>query len=276
MEFESYDALAFRWAYGFESNLERNILVSIECYQVALSGLRSKTEEGNIYKRLGNSSNELGVFYMNTAMSMINDTANEPVLRCLEELWKKSGARLSCGIEAFDKIGDSVNVGLVNANLGRLMRLCAQSHAELQGGGREFTPQERHCYLKAASYYLTAREKLQSREACTDIWDSISWELSSTYFNMATQLQDYAPLSSHSREEVEKEVTDCMTKALKYCDLDTQTAQLPVRQYRGATIQHRLASLYHNAFRGQLPDCRRVSSGGSTCARWQSFTMVVR
>ena len=52
--------------------------------------------------------------------------------------------------------------------------------------------------------------------------------------------------------QVEKDVTDLMLKALKYCDVDTPTLKQPSYQYRAATIHHRLASLYHNAFRNQV------------------------
>ena len=39
-----------------------------------------------------------------------------------------------------------------------------------------------------------------------DFWESISWELSSVYFNMATLLQDYAPLSIMAHEKVSPHV----------------------------------------------------------------------
>jgi hypothetical protein len=50
--------------------------------------------------------------------------------------------------------------------------------------------------------YQKALDILKHRDAYTDIWDSISWELSTTYFNMAMLLQDYAPLTRSSQEEV--------------------------------------------------------------------------
>jgi hypothetical protein len=37
-----------------------------------------------------------------------------------------------------------------------------------------------------------------------NIVESVRWELSTTYFNMASLLQDYAPLSSVNKEEVIK------------------------------------------------------------------------
>lgn len=34
------------------------------------------------------------------------------------------------------------------------------------------------------------------------MWDSVNWELSTTYFTLATLLQDYAPLSRKAQEQV--------------------------------------------------------------------------
>ena len=52
--------------------------------------------------------------------------------------------------------------------------------------------------------------------------------------------------------QVEKEVTDLMMKALKNCDVDIESPRQPTCQYRAASIHHRLASLYHNTYRGQV------------------------
>lgn len=53
--------------------------------------------------------------------------------------------------------------------------------------------------------------------------------------------------------QVEKEVTDLMMKALRHCNVDAASLlQQPTVQYRAATIHHRLASLYHNAYRNQV------------------------
>ena len=52
--------------------------------------------------------------------------------------------------------------------------------------------------------------------------------------------------------QIEKEVTDLMTKALKFCDTETANIRQPMCQYRAATVHHRLASLYHNSYRNQV------------------------
>lgn len=43
---------------------------------------------------------------------------------------------------------------------------------------------------------------LGSREGHAAVWDSVNWELSTTYFTLATLLQDYAPLSRKAQEQV--------------------------------------------------------------------------
>lgn len=43
---------------------------------------------------------------------------------------------------------------------------------------------------------------LGGREGHLAVWDSVNWELSTTYFTLATLLQDYAPLSRKAQEQV--------------------------------------------------------------------------
>lgn len=43
---------------------------------------------------------------------------------------------------------------------------------------------------------------LAGRESHPAVWDSVNWELSTTYFTLATLLQDYAPLSRKAQEQV--------------------------------------------------------------------------
>jgi len=45
-------------------------------------------------------------------------------------------------------------------------------------------------------------KSLGSRESHSAVWDSVNWELSTTYFTLATLLQDYAPLSRKAQEQV--------------------------------------------------------------------------
>ena len=54
--------------------------------------------------------------------------------------------------------------------------------------------------FQAIDYYSTALSL--SEQGYKEARQSIVWELSTTYFNMASLLQDYAPLSLVKKEEV--------------------------------------------------------------------------
>ena len=59
-----------------------------------------------------------------------------------------------------------------------------------------------HVRCQAQDEYQKALSLLEKRDTQPDIWDSITWELSSTYFTMAMNLQDFAPLSTMAQEQV--------------------------------------------------------------------------
>ena len=55
--------------------------------------------------------------------------------------------------------------------------------------------------------------------------------------------------------QVEKEVIECMNRALKYLDVElnfSASDRSPLAKYRAGTIHHRLASLLHNSFRSEV------------------------
>jgi len=60
-------------------------------------------------------------------------------------------------------------------------------------------------YFQAAECYKTALELLFSKQG-DDVVEglkiSVSWDLSSVYFTVATCLQDFAPVSSYAQEQV--------------------------------------------------------------------------
>lgn len=43
-----------------------------------------------------------------------------------------------------------------------------------------------------------------------------------------------------------------MNKSLKYCYTETTTARQPMCLFRAGTVNHRLASLYHSAYRNEV------------------------
>uniref|UniRef100_A0A8C2JDE6 Erythroid differentiation regulatory factor 1 n=1 Tax=Cyprinus carpio TaxID=7962 RepID=A0A8C2JDE6_CYPCA len=211
-----------------------------------------------VLKRLGNIRNEMGVFYMNQAAAMQAEKQGGGRSVCVaeQELWKKSFSCFEKGMQDFNAISDSVNTALLLCNIGRLMRICAQAHCVTtsEHSRSEFSPEEALYYNKAIDYYQRALKSLGVRESHSAVWDSVNWELSTTYFTLATLLQDYAPLSRKAQEQIEREVTETMMKSLRFCDLQTESARQPLYQYRAATIHHRLASMYHSCYRNQVGD----------------------
>ncbi|XP_059215895.1 erythroid differentiation-related factor 1 isoform X2 [Centropristis striata] len=255
---------AFNMATDLATDPEYQLFVSSKCYEAAYELFVSEAlkdhasdQLAQVLKRLGNIRNEMGVFYMNQAAAMQTEKEVKKAVSVVEqELWKKSFAFFEKGMKDFAAIGDSTNTALLLCNTGRLMRICAQAHCAMsadQSRG-EFSPEEALYYNKAIDYYLRAMKSLASRENHPAVWDSVNWELSTTYFTLATLLQDYAPLSRKAQEQIEREVTEAMMKSLKYCDLQTESARQPLYQYRAATIHHRLASMYHSCFRNQVGD----------------------
>ncbi|XP_077469072.1 erythroid differentiation-related factor 1 [Stigmatopora argus] len=256
---------AFNMATELATDPEYLLFVSSKCYEATYELLVShalKDEAADqlaqVLKRLGNIRNEMGVFYMNQAAAMQTEQAKTSVSAAEQEMWKKSFAFFENGMKDFEAIGDSTNKALLLCNTGKLMRICAQAHSSVStdDGRGEFSPEEALYYHKAIDYYLRAMRSLSCRDNHQPVWDSVNWELSTTYFTLATLLQDYAPLSRKAPEQIEREVTEAMMKSLKYCDLHTESARQPLYQYRAATIHHRLASMYHSCFRNQVGDER--------------------
>ncbi|XP_023080096.1 erythroid differentiation-related factor 1 isoform X3 [Piliocolobus tephrosceles] len=251
----------FAWATDLSTDLESQLSVSCKCYEAAneilqFSDLKSQNPEHyvQVLKRMGNIRNEIGVFYMNQAAALQSErVVSKSVSAAEQQLWKKSFSCFEKGIHNFESIEDATNAALLLCNTGRLMRICAQAHC---GAGdefkREFSPEEGLYYNKAIDYYLKALRSLGTRDIHPAVWDSVNWELSTTYFTMATLQQDYAPLSRKAQEQIEKEVSEAMMKSLKYCDVDSMSARQPLCQYRAATIHHRLASMYHSCLRNQV------------------------
>lgn len=91
---------------------------------------------------------------------------------------------LESGIKAFEAVHDEANLALLHSNTGRLMRLCAHMHAKQN-------TQERQFYNKALASYQRALQVLGDRKTNPIIWDTVTWDLSTTLYSRATMLQDY-------------------------------------------------------------------------------------
>ncbi|XP_032221918.1 erythroid differentiation-related factor 1 isoform X2 [Nematostella vectensis] len=244
----------------FIVSMERNFCTSVELYEAALDLMGKDTQEEefvSIARRVGNVKNELGVHYMNCAAAELHREV--PPTSAERDLWRKSISFFESGIRAFETIDDRANMALLYSNSGRLMRLCAQAVAGYGTTRGQFSQEERAFFNKAFELYNQALRTLAERRVCPGVWDTVTWELSGAYNSMAVLLQDYPPLSLVSHQQVEKEVTELMMKALKLCE--PGPSKLPGKsqapgdvERRVGTIHHRLASLYHNAYRNEVSD----------------------
>ncbi|OWF38276.1 erythroid differentiation-related factor 1-like [Mizuhopecten yessoensis] len=259
------DAFEYSWACDLRGEKEKLLQQCCACYQNALDLANSHMSPDcqafvvTLCKRYGNVKNEMGVFFMGQAQVFLQRsdlTSLSPHMECLCE---RSQESLDGGISSFESVNDAANQALLHSNKGRLMRLRAQAHTQitLQGDNPEFSQQERTFYCKAIDCYRVALTLLKSHTRYPDIWESVCWELSTTYYNMAVLLQDCTPLSTEPRLKVEKEVTDLMTKSLKYCDMGNTSVRQPMYQYRAGSVNHRLASLYHKSILTEVSDQKR-------------------
>lgn len=123
----------------------------------------------------------------------------------VKDQFRKSFETFDAAIQAFEKINDTSNIATIHSHLGRLMRYYAQFYAPVVNGVRqEFSPQERQSYQKAFDYYLRGLKLVENRADLFEVYRNLSWELSNTYFTMATSLQDFAPLTTTSQEDVRR------------------------------------------------------------------------
>lgn len=162
---------------------EEMLRLSIVCYERALAAGPGEEKE-NLLRRLGNAHNESGTHYMNRACTNFNSG----ILDGINELIQKSLHNFQIGIETFQSINDTPNLALLWSNRGRLLRLCAyisscQQDALKSGNQKIF-------FQKAIHSYQMGRQILGNRSANPEIWDAITWELSTASFTMATLLQD--------------------------------------------------------------------------------------
>lgn len=217
----------FSWISELTSNIDRNLFASVHAYEYAINIVRNlgdyeKKRLNLLTKRFGSVRNEMGVYWMNKCAQAVKNLDHEAakVIRiitfkkkkkkiqifCIQETkdqFRKSFESFDAGIQAFEKINDTSNIALVHSNLGRLMRYYAQFYAPIVNGNRqEFSQQERQSYQKAFDYYLKGLKLIENRSDLSEIYRTLLWELSNTYFTMATALQDYAPLSTMSQDDV--------------------------------------------------------------------------
>jgi len=213
----------------------------------------------SLNRKLGHVANEQGAIRLDAAIQLLK-LSNEDCCNIEKEkaIWKISYNYFEMALKCFVDVGDNTNQALVLSNLGRLMRVCAQSTA--QSESEQFTSHEQQLYDSAIEYYKKAivlqkqvpknRKTSQADKHTPSISDNLSWELSVTYFTLAQRLQDHPPLTIKARDEIEKFILDLLNKSLKCCvDVWKKTEKRSQALYHCAKIHARLASLYHNTCR---------------------------
>ncbi|KAL3280357.1 hypothetical protein HHI36_017846 [Cryptolaemus montrouzieri] len=210
-------------------SIEQMILQGVQCYEEALKV--SETE--SILRRLGNSLNETGMYFLNLAK-------NGKDKKDLMDTARKAEMYLARGLEVFEKVKDEANIALLYTNIGHMHRLLG--YAWTPETREELTQREKFHFNKSFLNYKKALQVLGNRQCNPGIWDSVTWELSTAMFNMATIMHEHPPANIPLAE---KEVLEMLQKALNHCDLDENNPKFPLYQYRAALIHYRMASLYH-------------------------------
>lgn len=259
------DTFEHSWACDLRGEKEKLLQQCSACYKNALdlaTGQMSPDSQAfvvTLRKRYGNVKNEMGVFFMGQAQVFLQKSDFSSPDDDMNQLCEKSEESLNEGISSFECVSDTANQALLHSNKGRLMRLRAQAYTQvtLLRASPEFSQHERTFYCKAIDCYRVALTLLKSPTRYPDIWESVCWELSTTYYNMAVLLQDCTPLSTEPRVKIEKEVADLMSKSLKYCDMASTSARQPMYQYRTGSVNHRLASLYHKSIRSEVSEQKK-------------------
>lgn len=129
----------------------------------------------------------------------------------IEKLWTSSYCCLKNGIASFEATSNVSNQALLNANLGSLMRSCAEAYGLLKYPMKkgseektkgEFSSQEKLYYNRAIEYYMRGKEVLKRPSTHPGIWLNIECDLAGMYYEMGQQMQERPPFSSLSLQEV--------------------------------------------------------------------------
>lgn len=180
-------------------NMEELILKSISCYEAALdcgSGTESRIE---LIGRLGSVRNELGVKYMHWAQESYQkyletkdaekETPKEEEIPKTDPMYltlaRKSYDCLIRGIASFDEINDNANLAILLCNMGRFMRF----RAHLDESKEQFS-YKKICYENGFTSYERALTILESKKQNPNLWDLVTWELSTGKFTLGKIMLD--------------------------------------------------------------------------------------
>lgn len=169
---------------------------------------------------------------------------------------KKSYDFLMKAVTLFGGAQDSVNLIICNLNLGRFFRFAAHADIFHEIQVANSMQARKKMYNESFNSYHRALTILGTRKANPELWDMVNWELSTATFNLAKQMQDNSEIDGCT-EELEREVLEMLMKALKYCDLETNSARQALYSFRAGLIHHRLGSFYHQSLRNICDDHKK-------------------
>lgn len=185
-------------------NLEQLFLTSISSYEIALKcAAEDKGFRYELLGRIGSVRNELGVSYMHWSQEDFEKCSNvsssstknegddnkENVLEKPEPLYmnlaRKSYECFIRGISNFEEVEDNSNLSILLCNLGRFMRFRAHLQNEKELNFKKI------CYENAFTSYQRALTILESKKQNSQLWDLVTWELSSGKFTLAKLMQEH-------------------------------------------------------------------------------------
>lgn len=165
-----------------------------------------------------------------------------------QQVAKSSYDYLLKAVALFEGVQDSINLIICHLNLGRFFRLSAHINI-FHDFNLSKTPQmQKKLYQQSFDSYKRALAILENRKQNPELWDMVSWELSTATFNLVKQMQDNGTCDGN-KEELEKEVLEMLMKALKLCDTETNSSRQVLYIFRAGLIHQRIASFYHQILR---------------------------
>ncbi|CRL02229.1 CLUMA_CG015066, isoform A [Clunio marinus] len=242
------------------ANEEEMLEESCRCYEISLIG--NKESKFELVRRLGNVYNELGVYLMQRSQVMYNarveheNSENIKNEQNYQQIAKKSYDFLMKAVTLFQDAEDSINLIICNLNLGRFFRLSAHINIFQEDSTTKSLQIQKKMYQESFNSYHRALAILENRKSNPELWDMVTWELSTSTFNLAKQMQDYG-VADKSTDELERDVVEMLMKALKLCDLETNNCRQVLYCFRAGLIHHRLGSFYHQSLRSITDETKK-------------------
>lgn len=173
------------------------------------------------------------------------------------EIANKSHSYLKKAVELFEFVQDTVNTVICNLNLGRFFRLVAHINVfNIDCPQKATILIQKKMYQESFDSYNKALAILVNRKNNPEVWDMVTWELSTATFTLAKQMQDNST-EDEKIDEIEREVLEMLMKSLKLCDLETNGPRHVLYCFRAGLIHHRIGSFYHQQLRRISDDTKK-------------------